>query len=158
MPRVALQATPADLEILAGDWRGEYESAALGRRGQIEFRLKAGTDEAYGDVTMIPAGDVRPYRSDSHRESQPSGYQMPSPELLTIKFIRAADGFVTGMLERYWDPDRQCFATTVFRGHVRVGTVDGTFTTIFECGTGEASGIWRASKKRSGQPQSTDAE
>ena len=44
MPTVALEATPADLEILAGEWTGEYESAALGRRGSIEFKLKAGTE------------------------------------------------------------------------------------------------------------------
>ena len=56
MPTVALQATPGDLEILAGEWAGEYESAALGRRGSIEFRLKAGTDEAHGDVLMVPGG------------------------------------------------------------------------------------------------------
>src|SRR5687768_5507109 len=44
MPTVALQATPAELEILAGEWAGEYASAALGRHGLIEFKLKAGTD------------------------------------------------------------------------------------------------------------------
>ena len=61
MPTVALQATPADLEILAGEWEGEYESAALGRRGTIEFKLKAGTDEARGDVVMVPNGRRMPY-------------------------------------------------------------------------------------------------
>ena len=56
MPTVALDATPADLEILAGEWTGEYESAALGRRGSIEFKLKAGTAAAHGDVLMVPRG------------------------------------------------------------------------------------------------------
>jgi hypothetical protein len=158
MPRVALQATPADLEMLAGDWRGEYQSAALGRRGRIEFRLKAGTDEAYGDVTMVPAGDVKPYQSDSSYESRHGSGQERSPELLTIKFIRASDGLITGMLDRYWDPDRQCFATTVFRGRLRAGAVEGTFTTTFECGAGEATGTWRAGKKPSERIQSADAE
>ena len=62
MPPVALDATPADLEILAGEWTGEYESAALGRRGSIEFKLKGGTNEARGDVLMVPSGRRTPYQ------------------------------------------------------------------------------------------------
>ena len=146
MPTVALQATPADLEILAGNWVGEYESAALGRRGRIEFKLKAGTDEAFGDVLMVPHGRQAPY------ERQPYQYAEDHPtihasELLTIRFIRASNGSLTGTLDRYWDPDRNCFANTSFRGSVGKGVVDGTFRTTFECGAGEATGTWSASRK-----------
>ena len=147
MPTVALQATPADLEILAGEWAGEYESAALGRRGSIEFKLKAGTDEAYGDVLMVPRGRRTPYQLQPYHDAQPSPPGMPSSELLTIRFIRASNGSIAGMLDRYWDPDRECFANTKFNGRVGLGVVEGTFTTTFECGTGEATGTWTASKK-----------
>jgi hypothetical protein len=146
MPTVALQATPADLEILAGDWAGDYESAALGRRGRIEFKLKAGTDEAYGDVLMVPRGHRTPYQPQPYDETQ-GAPGMPSSELLTIRFIRASNGTIAGRLDRYWDPDRNCFANTSFTGNVALGRVEGTFRTTFECGAGEATGTWTASKK-----------
>jgi hypothetical protein len=146
MPTVALDATPADLEILAGEWAGEYESAALGRRGNIEFKLKAGTDEARGDVLMAPRGSSTPYQPRPYHDAQPSP-ATPSYELLTIRFIRASNGSINGRLDRYWDPDRNCFANTAFNGYVGLGTVEGTFKTTFECGTGEATGTWKANKK-----------
>ena len=146
MPKVALQATPADLEILSGEWKGDYESAALGRRGSIEFKLKAGTYEAYGDVLMVPRGGRGPYQSQPHEEEQnPS--DLASTQLLTIRFIRASHGTITGRLDRYWDPDRSCFANTAFNGSVGDTRVEGTFTTTYECGVAEATGTWKANKK-----------
>jgi hypothetical protein len=147
MPTVALEASPGDLEILAGEWAGEYESAALGRRGRIEFTLVAGTHEARGDVLMVPRGSPVPYRRQPYQDAHPDPITSSS-ELLTIRFIRASTGSVTGMLDRYWDPDRNCFANTAFRGNVALGVVDGTFKTTFECGAGEATGTWSATKKR----------
>ena len=147
MPTVALQATPADLEVLAGEWKGEYESAALGRRGTIEFSLKAGTDDARGDVVMIPNSRRTPYRPERY-EDGPHAQSLPDSELLTIKFIRASDGSLAGMLDRYWDPDRACFANTAFNGRVGLGIVKGTFRTTFDCGAGDATGTWSAAKKR----------
>jgi hypothetical protein len=147
MPPVALDATPADLEILAGEWAGEYESAALGRRGSIEFTLKAGTNEARGDVLMVPSGRGTPYRPQPYDEGQHLR-GMPASEILTINFIRASDGSITGRLDRYWDPDRNCFADTTFNGRVALGVVEGTFKTTFDCGAGAATGTWTATKKR----------
>ena len=99
LPKVALQAAPADLEILAGEWAGEYESAALGRRGSIEFKLKAGTDDAYGDVLMVPRGRRTSYGPQPYHEAQ-NPPSLSSTELLTIRFIRAHNGAVTGALDR----------------------------------------------------------
>lgn len=147
MPKVALQATPADLEILAGEWKGEYESAALGRRGGIEFKLKAGTDEAYGDVLMVPQGRPSPYGRQQYYEAQPAP-DLFSTELLTIRFIRASNGAITGALDRYWDPDRECYANTTFNGRIGIGIIEGTFRTRFECSSGEATGTWTAMKRR----------
>jgi len=152
MPTVALTATAADLEILAGDWTGEYESAALGRRGSIEFKLKAGTDEARGDVLMVPRGSRTPYQPRPYHDAQPPP-ATPSFELLTIQFIRASNGSLVGRLDRYWDPDRNCFANTAFNGYVGLGVVEGTFKTTFECGAGEATGTWNASKKLAKQSE-----
>ena len=146
MPPVALTATPGDLEVLAGEWSGEYESAALGRRGSIEFRLKAGTFDAHGDVLMVPAGARSPYQPRVYQEGE-AAVDMASTHLLTIRFIRALNGSITGMLDRYWDPDRTCFALTTFDGHVDKNVVEGTFRTTFDCGAGEARGTWAATKK-----------
>lgn len=146
MPPVRLQATPADLEILAGKWTGEYESAALGRRGSIEFSLQKGTDDARGDVVMVPAGRSVPYQRYEYPDV-PHTSGSTASEVLTIRFIRASNGSITGMLDRYWDPDRTCFANTTFSGNVGLGVVEGTFNTRFECGAGEATGTWSAKKK-----------
>lgn len=146
MPTVALQATPADLEVLAGEWNGEYESAALGRRGTIEFSLKAGTDEARGNVVMVPNGRRMPYRPQRY-EDGPHTPPLSASALLTIKFIRASDGSLVGVLDRYWDPDRECFANTSFTGRVGLGIVEGTFRTTFDCGAGDATGTWSAARK-----------
>jgi hypothetical protein len=147
MPAVDLDATPADLEILAGEWAGEYESAALGRRGNIEFKLEGGTNEARGDVLMVPSGRRTPYQPRAYDEAQPA-HGMPSFEILTINFVRASDGSISGKLDRYWDPDRNCFADTTFNGHIGLGVVEGTFKTTFDCGAGVATGTWIATKKR----------
>ena len=147
MPPVAIDATPADLEILAGEWAGEYESAALGRRGSIEFKLKGGTNEARGDVLMVPSGRRTPYQPRPYDEGQ-HARAMESTEILTINFIRASDGSLAGRLDRYWDPDRNCFADTTFNGRVALGVVEGTFKTTFDCGAGAATGTWTATKKR----------
>lgn len=146
LPPVALDATPADLEILAGEWDGEYDSAALGRRGAIEFKLTGSGDEASGDVLMIPVNPRPPHEGAIYQEAQYTG-GMPRAEALTIKFIRASNGQLTGALDRYWDPDRNCFANTVFTGQVAVGVVEGTFKTTFECGSLPATGTWTATKK-----------
>jgi hypothetical protein len=142
MPPVHLDATPGDMEILVGQWKGDYNSPALGRRGTIEFKLEAGEGQAYGAVVMTPQGAGRPYEPNSlGREAE--GARMPSTQLLTIRFVRAASGEITGMLDTYWDPDRNCQATTRFRGYHAKGVIEGTFSTTFDCGTGEASGTWQ---------------
>ena len=146
MPKVPLQATPADLEMLAGEWAGEYESAGLARRGLIEFRLKAGTDEAYGDVMMVPRGHRSSHEPLPYNEAQ-NPPSFPSSELLTIRFVRASNGSIAGRLNRYWDPDRGCYANTAFEGRMSVGRVEGAFTTRFECGAGEATGTWAVTRK-----------
>ena len=95
---------------------------------------------------MVPRGSGTPYQPRPYHDAQPPP-QTPSFELLTIRFIRASNGSIVGRLDRYWDPDRNCFANTAFNGYVSLGIVEGTFKTTFECGAGEATGTWNASKK-----------
>ncbi len=147
LPPMSLQGTPADLEILAGEWTGEYESAALGRRGSIEFRLTAGTNEARGGVVMTPHGQAVPYQPERYPEVQARQGDVFSSAVLTIQFVRASNGSVRGMLDRYWDPDRGCYAVTVFQGFIGERVTRGTFTTTFDSGVREASGTWWIEKK-----------
>ena len=147
MPAVQLEATPADLELLMGEWRGEYDSATLGRHGTIEFKLTAGREQATGDVVMIPQGSDRPYQRAT-LENPPRGADgLPETRILTIRFVRASGGAISGMLDPYWDPDRNCTARTVFSGTQVDWCIDGTFRTTFDCGSGEATGHWRAERK-----------
>ncbi|HTL03799.1 MAG TPA: hypothetical protein VL243_16295 [Vicinamibacterales bacterium] len=147
MPPVQLDATPADLELLTGEWRGEYDSATLGRHGTIEFKLVAGRDQATGDVVMTPQGSDRPYQRGTLEHPPRGADGWPEAQILSIRFVRASGGAISGMLDPYWDPDRNCQARTVFSGTLVEWSIDGTFRTTFDCGSGEATGHWRASRK-----------
>jgi len=148
MPPVRMDATPGDYEMLAGEWRGEYSSAALGRRGAIEFKLVAGENKASGDVIMIPQTSGRPYEQRYNGDGTQTYYGdgRGDSHMLTIFFVRAFSGAIEGMLDRYWDPDRKCNAMTVFRGTLTGKTISGTFTTTWECGAGEATGEWKVTR------------
>jgi hypothetical protein len=145
---VRMDATPGDYEMLAGEWRGEYSSAALGRRGAIEFKLVAGENKASGDVIMVPQTSGRSYEQRYNRDGTQTYYGdgRSDSHILTIFFVRAFSGAIEGMLDRYWDPDRNCNAMTVFRGTLTGRTIAGTFRTTWECGAGEATGEWKVTR------------
>lgn len=147
-PVVGIEGSRADLELLAGEWQGEYTGGPRGRCGSIWFKLVAGEDHAHGDVLMIPEGSDRPYQPYRHEAPGPGDRVFErSPRVLTIRFVRAAAGTVSGTLDPYWDPDRQCQASTTFRGFVRAGTIEGTFSSICEGGVGYTTGRWKATRK-----------
>jgi hypothetical protein len=122
---VRIEGAPMELSALAGDWEGEYSSAATGRLGSIVFKLVAGEDHAHGDVLMIPRGSSDPYRPRSGGEGPaPAG----ASQLLTIRFVRAEAGRISGTLDPYWDPDCNCEVTTTFVGEARGDAIEGTFS------------------------------
>jgi hypothetical protein len=143
---VPVQATPSEIAALAGHWEGEYSSPATGRLGSIVLDLIAGEDHAHGDVLMIPRGSTDPYRP-----ARPAGADGRGPaeasRVLTIRFIRAEAGKLSGTLDPYWDPDCNCEVTTRFVGQVRGDTVEGTFTS--ERTAGRIFGTWKAVRKGS---------
>jgi hypothetical protein len=143
-PAVPIEGTPAELSALAGHWEGEYSSQATGRLGSIVFDLTAGEGHAHGDVLMIPRGSNRPYG----RAPRPAG-EGPGPagasQLLTIRFVKAREGKVSGTLDPYWDPDCNCEVTTTFVGQVRGDTVEGTFAS--ERTAGRVFGTWKATRR-----------
>jgi hypothetical protein len=146
-PPIAVDTTPADAEILAGEWYGHYLGDDPGsRRGTIVFKLMAGEDHAHGDVLMIPAGSTRAYERYHGNAARPARAATPSSQVLTIRFVRAIDGAITGRLDPYWDPDRDCIAATTFGGTVQDGTIAGAFTTTCGAGMAAATGQWTVTR------------
>jgi hypothetical protein len=146
-PPIPIATTAADAEMLAGEWYGDYTvDEPQGRRGTIVFKLVAGEDHAHGDVLMIPAGSTRAYER-YHGDAPVRGRQTDPPsQVLTIRLVRASGGDVRGQLDPYWDPDRDCPATTTFRGRLVDGVIAGTFSTKFGTGVAEAAGRWRVTR------------
>jgi hypothetical protein len=141
---VRIEGAPTELSALAGDWEGEYSSAATGRLGSIVFKLVAGEDHAHGDVLMIPRGSSDPYRPRSGGEGPaPAG----ASQLLTIRFVRAEGGRISGTLDPYWDPDCNCEVTTTFVGAINGDRIAGTFTSMRTAG--RVSGTWKATRRPS---------
>ncbi len=143
-PPVPVVAEAADLAQLAGEWSGAYDSPASGRRGTIVFRLEAGADTAYGDVTMIPRGWTRPL--GPAEDPAAAAREAPIPETLRIRFVRVEGGVVTGTLEPYRDPDCGCPVYTIFTGRVKEDVIEGSFTA--HPGHGPPyQGSWRARRR-----------
>ena len=141
---VPVEGRAGDLSALAGHWEGEYESPATGRLGSIVFDLTAGEDHAHGDVLMIPRGSTKAFGPVPAPPGQPSSPGATS-QLLTIRFVKAEGGKVSGTLDPYWDPDCNCEVTTTFVGEVRGNTVAGTFSSSRNAG--RVFGTWKVTRK-----------
>ena len=135
-----------ELRRLTGEWGGEYQGVSSGRSGSIIFKLAAGADTAYGDVVMIPRE-----RRDSRRPVQDPSAGLPiplTPQVLSIAFVRAADGGLSGRLAPYRDPDCDCMVVTRFEGRFRGEIIEGTFTNTPETGGTTQHGTWKVKRKR----------
>lgn len=153
MRPVTFDAAPADWKALAGDWRGEYSMDAYDRHGLIAFRLVRGAEAASGDVLMISDGFAWPYqRYPFDPAIAPSaGDQM---HVLTIRFVRAEDGDITGRIDRYWDPNRRCDAVASFRGSLDGDTIHGTVSSMcIDNARASISGRWRAERNAAMTPR-----
>jgi hypothetical protein len=144
-PPIPLEGRPADLEALAGEWGGEY-NGENGRSGSIAFELVAGEDHAHGDVLMIPRGANRPVVA--WPDGGPEASRVEMPEVLSIRFVAADGGEVSGTLDPYVDPDCHCKAVTRFRGRQRSDVVEGTYTLYNEGSPVPVHGTWKVRRKR----------
>ena len=135
-----------DIAQLRGEWRGDYSSAQSGRSGTIIFHLDATSDTAHGDVLMVPPDPIGPQPDPGN---VPKG--MPSrPQPLTISFVRAAGGGITGRLDPYRDPECGCLLTTTFTGRVTGDVVEGTFVSFHQEMGRKTEGRWRAQRVKPG--------
>lgn len=150
MRPVMFEATPANWEALAGEWRGEYTISGHDRHGLITFRLKAAERQAAGDVLMIPERLGRPYGPVPPKDA--IGHLPPGtePQLLSIRFVGAERGMLRGSMDPYWDPDRECLARASFLGSVDGDTISGSFLSVCEDGVRALKGRWRVDRRRFG--------
>jgi hypothetical protein len=137
----------ADLGKLTGEWGGEYQGETSGRGGSIVFKLAAGADTAFGDVVMIPR-----QRRESRLPVQDPSTGLPTPrtpEVLSIAFVRATDGGLSGRLTPYRDPDCDCLLITRFQGRFRGDVIEGTFTSTPAGGGATQTGTWKVKRNKS---------
>ena len=140
---VPVQAEPAAVAALAGEWQGTYVGEQTGRAGNITFRITERGDSAFGDVLMAPVDGVSPHPVDSPAEHL---RHATSPQMLSIAFVALAGRRVRGTLEPYVAPDCQCRVTTTFTGTVAGDVISGTFVTRTADGV-EQTGQWRVSRQ-----------
>lgn len=144
---VALKAAASDREALTGSWRGSYQ---IDRHsgGVISFTLLPREDHAHGDVLMIPDGTRRPYGRSRPDGVPQGGGPIVESQVLTIRFVRAVDGQVTGSLTPYWDPERACTAQATFAGTLGRGVMRGTFVSTCDRGAPTYTGRWSMRRGR----------
>lgn len=138
---IPLTGAPADIQSLEGEWIGEYHSYdPSGRSGTILFRLEAGQDTARGDVLMHIAGretaEMIPFTTDPWAD-------VSEDQVLTVTFVRAAGGTVSGELDIYDDPVCGCEIRTSFTGRIKGNLVEGTYTSKHLNGADRTTGRWR---------------
>lgn len=143
---VDMYGDSVDLELLEGEWSGEYFSKDTGRSGTITFTLTAEANEAFGDVLMIPSSSREPYHPVGLRDKADVDPQVPS--LLTIKFVEVTGGKIRGQLTPYWDPEMQRRLNTTFEGVLKGDTIEGTFESRIEQSPIYFYGQWQVFRKK----------
>ena len=144
---VPVFASRADWEILSGHWSGSYSTSPSTRHGVIEFTLSAGEEQASGDVLMVADGAHVPYRPYPPNDPRQGPINAPYTQLLTIRFVRADRGEISGTIASYWDPDRSCQASATFLGEAQTRVIEGTFTSTCEDGVRQLRGTWRVTRQ-----------
>jgi hypothetical protein len=136
-----------DLQILAGEWRGDYANSE-GRSGTISFSLRAEDGTARGDVLMIPTRIADPTGAGVAEPVEEGA--APGSRHLHIEFVRvsAEEHRVTGNLEPYIDPLCDCVVSTVFDGRVFEDRIAGTFVTRRGEGIPTVGGKWRVEREK----------
>jgi hypothetical protein len=144
MRPVPVSASHVQWQALAGEWRGTYRMDGYDRHGTIAFKLVALEEQASGEVLMIPERTGWPYTMDHPTQGTPNARVERRTELLTIRFVEAADGTLNGTMEPYWDPDRRCTAHASFTGIVDGDSVSGNVISQCENDVRVLHGRWRA--------------
>ena len=125
---------------LTGEWLGEFTSTHPDRSRSIAFQLEPGRDSASGEVSLEASyvGQGTGYREQGL-------YPRVSPTtVVRIRYVRADESTVEGVLEPYHDPDCDCVVTTTFLGVVRGDSITGEYVSRGAWTTRQ--GAWRMSR------------
>jgi hypothetical protein len=145
LPVIPVQGLERDLEPLAGEWTGRYEGDGVDRRsGNILFILTAGEDHAHGDVLMTSSSRRR-VGPEPSRGSQDDPFG--ETQYLAIRFVRVDRARVSGAMDPYWDPDRGCWAQTIFEGRLAGDAISGRFRTQFSLPLRAVEGAWSVTRR-----------
>ena len=98
---------------------------------------------------MTPQGSGRPYQPGTLQNQPQTADGQPASQMLSIRFVRASAGSISGMLDPYWDPDRNCQVSTTFVGDLKGDIIEGTFRSHFTELGSEATGHWRVTRRAS---------
>jgi hypothetical protein len=142
---VPVSGSASDVAQLAGDWSGEYWGGPSGRSGSITFQLGAGSDTAHGSVNMVARSATGVTSTPRTVAGEAGGTTVQE---LTVTFVHAEGGGVTGRLDAYTDPACNCAAYTTFDGRIKGDVVEGTFSTSHGAGSSVATGKWKVKRKK----------
>ena len=138
--RFPMYGTIDDKSRLAGEWFGEFTSEHPDRSGSIAFQLEPGRDSASGEVSLQASyvgQRMRPQEQGFHARAS-------TATALRIRYVRAGESEVEGILEPYHDPDCDCMVTTTFLGVVRGDSITGEYVSRGEWTIRQ--GAWRMSR------------
>jgi hypothetical protein len=125
LPAVPVEGGAHDLQMLIGDWEGQFTSVRGSRRqGTIAFSLHGGGDTAYGRVVLRgpppPPGCTDPV-------SRATESRVVGDILLTLGGVNIGGRSISGWLRPYRDPELGCWKDTWFEGTIRGDTLDGMY-------------------------------
>lgn len=144
---VPVEGPARDVRLLHGEWAGVFLDACGARRGSMTFTLRAGRDTAWGRVVSAaapaPAGCTDPTSAATHADSTAGDM------VLRLGRLVVAERSVSGWIESYRDPERNCPVDTWFEGRLEAGdTLRGMYFAHPELGDTVRRGTWWAARRR----------
>ncbi len=145
LPPVPVQGPRRDINLLAGEWAGQFVDSEGGRRGTIAFTLQPGRDTARGWVVTEgappPTGCTDPVSRAVQTRSD-------GRTVLRLGGVVFAEGSIAGWLQPYPDFERGCPVDTWFEGLLVGDTLRGMFFAHPAVGDTVRRGTWWAGRKR----------
>jgi hypothetical protein len=108
---ISLVGEKDELGELTGVWRGTYDSDDGTRTGTIELRIAKDAKTATGSVIMRISDNP------------------DMPLNLAIRFVQIAEGWISGRLDPYEDPECMCLVESLFQGRLAGDSMVGTYST-----------------------------
>jgi len=141
---LALTPVPVQgtVQVLVGEWSGDYSSPQSGRKGTIMFHLHTGQDTASGEVVMLP-WQSEPRATAPERVDEP-WWRAPATQVLSISFVRCEGNEVSGWLDPYPDPESGDHTYTTFTGIISGDELRGTYVSWVEKTGRRTEGTWSA--------------